>query len=56
MASSVNNNGHTGIHLGRGSTLSLADVRVEHGQVSTLPNIDAPRHIVPAMMLTMTPD
>ncbi|KAH7319508.1 family 55 glycoside hydrolase [Rhexocercosporidium sp. MPI-PUGE-AT-0058] len=32
MASSVNGNGHTGIRLGRGSTLGLADVRVERGQ------------------------
>ncbi|KAF3059335.1 Glucan endo-1,3-beta-glucosidase BGN13.1 [Daldinia childiae] len=32
MASPVNGNGHTGIQLGRGSTLGLADVRVEHGQ------------------------
>lgn len=34
MASSVNGQGHTGIQLGRGSTLGLADVRVERGQVS----------------------
>jgi hypothetical protein len=33
MSTSVNGNGHTGIHLGRGSTLGLADVRVERGQV-----------------------
>jgi hypothetical protein len=32
MASSVNGNGHSGIRLGRGSTLTLADVRVEKGQ------------------------
>ncbi|KAH8904793.1 glycoside hydrolase family 55 protein [Coniochaeta sp. PMI_546] len=32
MASSVNGQGHTGIQLGRGSTLGLADVRVERGQ------------------------
>ncbi|KAK5992777.1 Glucan endo-1,3-beta-glucosidase BGN13.1 [Cladobotryum mycophilum] len=32
MAYSQNNNGHTGIRLGRGSTLALADVRVERGQ------------------------
>ncbi|KAI0181188.1 glycoside hydrolase family 55 protein [Hypoxylon sp. FL1284] len=32
MASSSNGNGHTGIRLGRGSTLGLADVRVERGQ------------------------
>ncbi|KAI1213565.1 glycoside hydrolase family 55 protein [Annulohypoxylon truncatum] len=32
MAPSSNGNGHTGIQLGRGSTLGLADVRVEHGQ------------------------
>ncbi|KAE9379560.1 glycoside hydrolase family 55 protein [Stipitochalara longipes BDJ] len=32
MSTSANGNGHTGIHLGRGSTLGLADVRVEHGQ------------------------
>jgi hypothetical protein len=36
MASSVNGQGHTGIQLGRGSTLGLSDVRVERGQVSTL--------------------
>jgi Pectate lyase superfamily protein len=34
MASSSNGNGHSGIVLGRGSTLGLADVRVEKGQVS----------------------
>jgi len=34
MASSSNGNGHTGIRLGRGSTLGLSDVRVERGQVS----------------------
>ncbi|KAK0610586.1 glycoside hydrolase family 55 protein [Bombardia bombarda] len=32
MASSVNGNGHSGIHLGRGSTLGLSDVRIEKGQ------------------------
>ncbi|RKU43104.1 hypothetical protein DL546_004170 [Coniochaeta pulveracea] len=32
MASSRNGNGHTGIRLGRGSTLALSDVRVERGQ------------------------
>jgi hypothetical protein len=32
MASSSNGNGHTGIRLGRGSTLGLADVRIEKGQ------------------------
>ncbi|KAI2601954.1 glycoside hydrolase family 55 protein [Hypoxylon sp. NC1633] len=32
MASSSNGNGHTGIELQRGSTLGLADVRVERGQ------------------------
>ncbi|OTB07286.1 glycoside hydrolase family 55 protein [Hypoxylon sp. CI-4A] len=32
MAPSSNGNGHTGIRLGRGSTLGLADVRVEKGQ------------------------
>ncbi|RYP77304.1 hypothetical protein DL769_003453 [Monosporascus sp. CRB-8-3] len=32
MASSVNGRGHSGIRLGRGSTLGLADVRVERGQ------------------------
>ncbi|OTA97776.1 glycoside hydrolase family 55 protein [Hypoxylon sp. CO27-5] len=32
MASSSNGNGHTGIQLGRGSTLGLSDVRVERGQ------------------------
>ncbi|KAI1085519.1 glycoside hydrolase family 55 protein [Whalleya microplaca] len=32
MASSSNGKGHTGIQLGRGSTLGLADVRVERGQ------------------------
>lgn len=36
MASSSNGNGHTGIQLGRGSTLGLSDVRIEHGQVSPL--------------------
>jgi hypothetical protein len=36
MSSSVNGNGHTGIRLGRGSTLGLADVRVERGQVRFL--------------------
>ena len=32
MASSQNGNGHSGIRLGRGSTLGLSDVRVERGQ------------------------
>ncbi|KAI1384809.1 glycoside hydrolase family 55 protein [Hypoxylon trugodes] len=32
MPSSTNSGGHTGIRLGRGSTLGLADVRVERGQ------------------------
>eukprot|EP00026_Physarum_polycephalum_P003672 Phypoly_transcript_03685.p1 GENE.Phypoly_transcript_03685~~Phypoly_transcript_03685.p1 ORF type:complete len:749 (+),score=83.23 Phypoly_transcript_03685:122-2368(+) len=32
MAPSVNGNGHTGILLGRGSTLGVSDVRVEKGQ------------------------
>ena len=32
MSSSSNGNGHTGIRLGRGSTLGLSDVRVERGQ------------------------
>ncbi|KAK3367890.1 putative glucan ENDO-1, 3-BETA-glucosidase BGN13.1 precursor [Podospora didyma] len=32
LAPSVNGNGHTGIQLGRGSTLGLADVRIENGQ------------------------
>jgi hypothetical protein len=36
MASSVNGNGHSGIRLGRGSTLTLADIRVERGQVRIL--------------------
>ncbi|KAK2589625.1 hypothetical protein QQS21_012696 [Conoideocrella luteorostrata] len=31
MPTSQNGNGHTGIRLGRGSTLGLADVRVERG-------------------------
>lgn len=34
MAPSSNGNGHTGIKLGRGSTLGLADTRIEKGQVS----------------------
>lgn len=33
MSSSSNGNGHTGILLGRGSTLGLSDVRIERGQV-----------------------
>ena len=33
MPSSVNDQGHSGIHLGRGSTLGLADVRIERGLV-----------------------
>ncbi|KAJ4862845.1 pectate lyase superfamily protein domain-containing protein [Trichoderma breve] len=32
MSSSSGGNGHTGIRMGRGSTLGLADVRVERGQ------------------------
>ncbi|KAK6828307.1 glycoside hydrolase family 55 protein [Apiospora arundinis] len=32
MASSSNGKGHTGIRLGRGSTLGLSDVRIEKGQ------------------------
>ncbi|KAI0150533.1 glycoside hydrolase family 55 protein [Xylariaceae sp. FL1272] len=32
MAYSVNNQGHTGIRLGRGSTLGLSDVRIQAGQ------------------------
>ncbi|KAK1752889.1 glycoside hydrolase [Echria macrotheca] len=32
MSSSVNGKGHSGIRLGRGSTLGLSDVRVERGQ------------------------
>ncbi|KAH8668587.1 pectate lyase superfamily protein-domain-containing protein [Xylariales sp. PMI_506] len=32
MAASVNGTGHSGIRLGRGSTLGLADVRVKYGQ------------------------
>jgi len=32
MATSSNGNGHSGIVLGRGSTLGLSDVRVERGQ------------------------
>ncbi|KAI1435804.1 glycoside hydrolase family 55 protein [Xylaria sp. CBS 124048] len=32
MPQSSNGAGHTGIHLGRGSTLGLADVRIESGQ------------------------
>ncbi|RFU74599.1 glycoside hydrolase family 55 [Trichoderma arundinaceum] len=32
MAPSQNGNGHTGIRMGRGSTLGLADVRIERGQ------------------------
>ncbi|GJN70441.1 glycoside hydrolase family 55 [Purpureocillium lilacinum] len=32
MASSQNGQGHSGIRLGRGSTLGLSDVRVERGQ------------------------
>lgn len=32
MPSSSGGNGHTGIHLGRGSTLGVADVRIERGQ------------------------
>lgn len=36
MPYSSNGNGHTGIRLGRGSTLGLADVRIERGQVSKI--------------------
>lgn len=36
MPTSVNGRGHSGIRLGRGSTLGLADVRIERGQVRTL--------------------
>ena len=32
---SLQSSGHTGIRLGRGSTLGLSDVRIEYGQVST---------------------
>ncbi|KAI5926488.1 beta-1,3-glucanase [Camillea tinctor] len=32
MSYSSNGNGHTGIHLQRGSTLGLSDVRIERGQ------------------------
>ncbi|KAM0466965.1 hypothetical protein ACHAPV_000477 [Trichoderma viride] len=32
MASSQNGNGHSGIVMGRGSTLGVADVRIERGQ------------------------
>ncbi|ETS73587.1 Glucan endo-1,3-beta-glucosidase BGN13.1 [Pestalotiopsis fici W106-1] len=32
MASSINGVGHSGIRLGRGSTLGLSDVRIERGQ------------------------
>ncbi|PFH60339.1 hypothetical protein XA68_11116 [Ophiocordyceps unilateralis] len=31
MAETSGDNGHSGIHLGRGSTLGLSDVRIEHG-------------------------
>lgn len=34
MASSVDGAGHSGIRLGRGSTLGLSDVRIERGLVS----------------------
>lgn len=33
MPPSVNGNGHSGIRMGRGSTLAVADVRIEGGQV-----------------------
>lgn len=33
MPYSVNGNGHCGIKMGRGSTIALADVRIEGGQV-----------------------
>lgn len=32
LAPSVNGKGHTGVQLGRGSTLALADIRIENGQ------------------------
>ncbi|KAK4463428.1 glycoside hydrolase [Cladorrhinum samala] len=32
MPTSLNGNGHTGIRLGRGSTLGVSDVRIERGQ------------------------
>lgn len=37
MPPSEKGKGHTGIKLGRGSTLGLADVRIEKGQVRGLP-------------------
>lgn len=33
MPPSADGSGHTGIKLGRGSTLGLADTRIENGQV-----------------------
>ena len=36
MPTSLNGNGHTGIRLGRGSTLGVSDVRIERGQVSRI--------------------
>ncbi|KAL2127083.1 hypothetical protein VTI74DRAFT_11367 [Chaetomium olivicolor] len=33
MPQSVGGNGHSGMRLGRGSTLSISDVRIEGGQV-----------------------
>lgn len=35
MPQSVDGNGHSGIKLGQGSTLGLADIRIENGLVST---------------------
>jgi hypothetical protein len=35
MPYSVNGAGHSGMRLGRGSTLSVSDVRIEGGQVRT---------------------
>ncbi len=37
MPKSSNGAGHTGIQLGRGSTLGLADVTIENGLVSNNP-------------------
>lgn len=34
MPQAGSNNGHSGIKLSRGSTLGLADVRIENGKVS----------------------
>jgi len=33
MPSSSNGKGHSGMHLGRGSTLAVSDLRIEGGQV-----------------------